>query len=414
MAIKKTNSDNAMYDCMKSNADWHLNYVEASRSDYKFSTGSLALDYVLAGGLTSGIHRFIGATEGGKTSAALTCAIDWFKQVPEGLGVIFLAEGRLSKKLKERSGFKFIDDIEKIDKWVPGTFFVVKSNFFEMAIKTLEAAMALKGNPRIYYVLDSLDGLLLYEDSLKSLSNPKDNMRMAGAPLMTKNFLKRYAGVIATMGHVLLLISQHTTTIKDKYQKSEQTEISGSGGNAAVHFPNIILQFLPTGRAQRIFSGDEINPDPATSPIIGHYAKVLIAKGDAENRGYKVEYPIKHNRVGNAVWVEKELYKACLSFGIIRKPKPKEGEKEKSGGSWLEFSEETLDKAQKYGININEPIVGEKSIANKFQGENKFCDLLEASKPLTDFLVDYAKEFTAPRSLLDNSTEEDEEELIAL
>ena len=58
-------SQEQMSSFLKSNKDSHYNFEETI--EYRVSSGSLLFDYKLGGGLTTGLHRFIGINEGGKT-----------------------------------------------------------------------------------------------------------------------------------------------------------------------------------------------------------------------------------------------------------------------------------------------------------------------------------------------------------
>lgn len=53
---------------LKQNKESHYNFEETI--DYRVSSGSLIFDYKLGGGLGTGLHRFVGMNEGGKTSCA--------------------------------------------------------------------------------------------------------------------------------------------------------------------------------------------------------------------------------------------------------------------------------------------------------------------------------------------------------
>lgn len=64
------------------------------------SSGSLILDSQLGGGFGAGLHRFVGFTEGGKTSAGLEVMKNFLKITPNGYGLLVKAEGRLSKEMQ--------------------------------------------------------------------------------------------------------------------------------------------------------------------------------------------------------------------------------------------------------------------------------------------------------------------------
>jgi hypothetical protein len=87
---------------LKDNKEDHYNFEDEIY--YKVSTGSLNLDIATSGGLCPGLHRFIGMNEGGKTSEALEVAKNFLKTVDSSRALLFKAEGRLSKEIKDRSG----------------------------------------------------------------------------------------------------------------------------------------------------------------------------------------------------------------------------------------------------------------------------------------------------------------------
>ena len=78
-------------DFLKKNKD-HYNTNKVI-PDYKVSMGSVKLDVHLEGGLGSGIHRFVGASEGGKTSEALVVAKNALDTIPNAKLLFIKAEG---------------------------------------------------------------------------------------------------------------------------------------------------------------------------------------------------------------------------------------------------------------------------------------------------------------------------------
>ena len=117
----------------KQNKDYHYNDCESL--DFKIPTGSLNLDLALGGGLPSGVHRFIGINEGGKTSCALSIAREFQKQFDNGMVVLVMSEGRFSKEMLERSGL----DTD------PNKLFRFDCNVFEKVFELVR--MLVKDNP---------------------------------------------------------------------------------------------------------------------------------------------------------------------------------------------------------------------------------------------------------------------------
>ena len=150
---------------LKSNKDDHYNFEEEIY--YKVSSGSLNLDFVMGGGFSPGLHRFIGMNEGGKTSEALEVMKNFLKTVKDSRGLIIKAEGRLGKEVQERSGIEFVSDP---DSWKDGNCFVFESNIFETVSELmLELVKNNPENKRYLFILDSVDGLMPKNDAGKTL-----------------------------------------------------------------------------------------------------------------------------------------------------------------------------------------------------------------------------------------------------
>jgi len=125
-------SQDQLKSFLKNNKDSHYNFEESI--EYKISSGSLLLDYFLNGGIGTGLHRFCGINEGGKTSCALQFMKNFLDQPKKRKGFYIKAEGRLSKEMIARSGVKFVFNDEE---WVEGTCFVFESNIHETVFDSM-------------------------------------------------------------------------------------------------------------------------------------------------------------------------------------------------------------------------------------------------------------------------------------
>ena len=142
---KITTSQEQLKSFLKNNKDSHYNFEPSI--DYKVSSGSLLLDYFLSGGLGTGLHRFCGINEGGKTSCALQFMKNFLDQPKKRKGFYIKAEGRLSKEMIERSGVKFVFEE---DQWVDGTCFVFESNIHETVFDAMRELVG-KNDEKIQY-----------------------------------------------------------------------------------------------------------------------------------------------------------------------------------------------------------------------------------------------------------------------
>jgi hypothetical protein len=246
--------------------------LDEEAEEYLVSTGSLILDAKIDGGLGSGVHRFVGVSEGGKTSAALEVMRNFLKTIPNSKGLYVKAEGRLSNKVRKRSGLKFT---KLAEEWDNDTCLIFETNIYDTCFDFLRGL--LKNNPnkeKFCIIVDSMDGLLSLGDLEKSTS---DAAKVAAGAVMTSDFLKRVSLGMSKFGHMCIMTSQQRSKISlDPYAKQDNNNTTqSSGGNAAMHYPDWILEF------QRAFKADKIleKPDAPLGPDnkqYGHMAKVLI------------------------------------------------------------------------------------------------------------------------------------------
>lgn len=352
---------------LQKNKESHFNNGSIIKN-YKISTGSQRLDSVMGGGFGPGIHRIGGASEGGKTSFCFEVVYNAFRTLNKCKCFYIKAEGRLSSTIQNRNGLKFVSSP---DEWTNHTVFVFKSNVFETSMEIIsDLIKGQEDDTPIIFIVDSVDGLNRREDMVKSYS---ESNQVAGSPLLLKIFCKRMSLPITELGHMLFLITQISADIKIGYAKETQKVIAGSGGNAAIHFPDWILQMEPTLQGDYItLSGEtsENQIDLNKNPILGHWAKVIIKKSNNETTGYKVRYPVRHNVSGkSAVWVEYEISKFLQDWGFIIKK-----------GGWFNFSDNAVEKMTDNGIS---------NIPDKIQGAKNLQNLLDERQDITKFWSDY-------------------------
>lgn len=348
----------------------HFNFVEDTV--YTVSSGSLNLDSEI-GGFGPALVRLVGPPSAGKSSFSLNVMREFFRAVPNSRGVYVRTEGKFSEEIKARSGLSYTT---KADDWKDGTCFVFESNIYEVIIGLMRDLIMNNPERRVYmFILDSMDGLNLRNDMAKVLGD--DNQRVAGAPLLTKQFLQKIAVAMTKYGHLCFFLSQVSAEIKlDPYAKGAGRQIGGAGGNAVQHFASHVLSF------QEWYEGDLIleNPDARVDRIknrpLGHTCKVRITKTDKEKRHITVEIPIKHGVIaGSAVWREREIADQLMGFGLVTKK-----------GSWLSLTEPLKKElADKEFADVPEQV----------QGYNQLCDLLTARCDITDYLFERFKVLNA-------------------
>jgi RecA/RadA recombinase len=150
-----------------------------------------------------------------------------------------------------------------------------------------------------------MDGMITKGDLDK---NSSDSAKVAAGAVHMTDFLKRMSIGLSKFGHWCILMSQVREKIKGQYDKADPNGmISGSGGNAAIHFPDWILEFRRQTISSKILPDPNAKIDSQSNRPLGHMAQVLICKSDNENQGVTVQYPVKYGRVGkSAIWVERE------------------------------------------------------------------------------------------------------------
>jgi hypothetical protein len=178
----------------------------------------------------------------------------------------------------------------------------------------------------------------------------------------------------------------------DPYAPKDQRQISATGGNAAMHFANWILQFEPRYQGDLILEKPDEKPDITTNKILGHWCKIVIKKSPNEKSNITVKYPIRYGRTnGKSIWREYEIVDVLLMFEKISKKNPRkaveageEGAKEekKAGGSWFYLDIDIYEEI-KTNTGIEPP--------EKFQGLKNIYKYLEENEAVTNFLFEKLK-----------------------
>lgn len=354
---------------LKDNEKHHYNFEEEKY--YKVPSGSLTMDLDLNGGLTPGLHRFVGVNEGGKSSQALLFMKNFLDKFSTGgRGFLIKAEGRLSPEMAERSGVKFVHHAED---WVDGTCFVFDCNIYETAVEAMRTFVyENEEEKKFFFLLDSVDGLISKNDIDKKF---EESSKVAGGAVIASNFMKRVSIAMQKRGHIAVFVSQVRADIQlDTYSRAPIRQTTATGGNALLHFANFILEFQPRFTGDMILEDNSKDKkyDPVTNKYLGHFAKVVVKKSPNEKTNAIIKYPIKYGRVGGkSVWVEKELvdFLRMWNFAILK-------------GSWFSFSDDFREEMKEKGIDLPASI----------QGENKLFSWIEKDEKLKTVLFDYFKQ----------------------
>jgi len=328
---------------LEQNKGDHYNFEE--ERVYTVSSGSLLMDIEMGGGIKPGVIRASGVTEGGKTSCGLAFARN-FQKMDNSLVIYIKAEGRLSTDMVERMG---IDTSE--EKW-----FVFKCNVYETVINFMR--QMVKDNPsntRYMFIIDSMDALIPRGDLEKGSD---EALKVGGGALLSSDFLRRMALGLATRGHICYMISQVRSTIKiNPYEKTALQVTNASGGNAALHYSDWILEFQPR------YVKDQITTQPqGKGDQLGHWCKVVFRKTPNEKTGIAVRYPIRYGRKnGKSIWVEKEVVDMMLAWEMAA-----------AKGAWVTISDEIIEEVKtETGLELKKQHQGVDNLSRYFEEEKE-------------------------------------------
>lgn len=342
----------------------HFNDIEAK--SVKISSGSLLLDKEIT--IRSGqiVRLAASGAELGKTSESFVLADNYMKAMPKSKTLYIKSEARLSPEMQKRSGHKFVTNPAE---WEYGTVFVWAINYFETIASALERLikeMHEKGE-HLCIILDSLDGCILKSDAKKDVWG-SESVKVAGVPLLTKLLFRRLALPIAHYDALFILTTQYSAAIKlDPYAKVEPRQVEGSGGSSIAHQADYVLYYCPRFNGDYILENPDEKPDSVKNRIIGNYATVEIRKSGSDVTGTKIKIPIAKDRIGSAIWVEKEVVDLLLMFEAVKRK-----------GVWFSFDKVVIEEAKVKNIEIKE----------QHQGINNLYKYIEENKEVYSFLFE--------------------------
>lgn len=363
--VVENKTDSVLTRYLDRNKTEHFNYVEDTK--YCVSTGSLNLDAEI-GGFGPCLIRLAGNASSGKSSFALNVARNFITTVPHSKVVYIKSEARLSDEIQQRCGLKFTKNPKE---WEDGTVFVFECNIYEVIIGLLRELIMDNPTKSVYMIiLDSMDGLNLRSDYEKSINEAN---KVAGASLLSSQFLQKISVAMAKYGHLCMMLSQVRTEIKlDPYAKASLRQVASAGGTAIQHYASHVLFFQEWYEGDLILEKPDERVDRLKNKPLGHICKVKLNKTDKEKRHLTVEIPIKHGVInGSAIWREREISDQLLGWGLVTK-----------GGSWFTFTDTLTKELTDQGF---------KEIPEKVQGLNQLNAFLESRADVTTYLFNKFK-----------------------
>lgn len=358
---EKKSSNSILKGILNDNKKSHYNFDNPLNSI--ISTGSMILDSYVKIRAGSTVRLCGEGAELGKTSQCFVLAGEYMKTIPNSKTIFFAAESRLSPEMMDRSGHTFV---KNEDDWDFGTVFIMRSNAFGFVADTIEKLMKPMKDmgEHLCVIIDSLDGLIL-EDDLERKS-VTESTTVAGVPKLTKLLFRRIGLLNWASDGLILVTSQYSSNIKiDPYTKDIPRQASASGGNNAGHQSDYTFMYLTRYPSKDyILEDPKIPMDKVKNKLLGLYATIEIKKSATDETGAKLRIPIKKGRIGNQVWVEKEVADLIMAYELVDK-----------AGSWLSFDSSIIADAAKDGVTLIE----------KVQGSNKLYNYLEENKDVLEW-----------------------------
>lgn len=318
----------------------HYNNVVSK--NYPISSGSLILDSQIKVRSGQVLRLAAAGPETGKSSQAMVYADNFMKTVPRSKTILIKAEGRCSKEFQDRTGLKYVHTAEE---WDYGTVFIWSVNYFETIASTLETLLKTmhEADERLCICWDSLDGTILKADATKDVWGGQESPKVAGVPLLTKLLFKRFALPVSHYDALMIVITQYSAAIKlDPYAPGVNRQVEGSGGSSIGHQSDYVLYYHPRYQGDYILEKPDEKPDPVKNKVLGVFASIEVKKSASDVTGCgRIRIPIRKQRVGSAIWVEKEVVDMSLQFNHLTRK-----------GAWCSFSPEFIEMAKKDGVEI--------------------------------------------------------------
>lgn len=351
-AVKKSPIFTLVSDIINSNEFDHYGMIVGedleNYQDEIISTGSMRFDAMLGGGFRPGFSLFYGDEESGKTAQGLVWAKNWQDKYGDDSYVVYVdAEGRMTKHKMLMAG---LDLSEEKFFWFRGN---TAEHVFGFIDKLIQKNQLEKKRKKIFFILDSLDGLIRVEDKEKEFTEPQ---KVAGAASINSLAAKKLSNPVHAYGHHLYQITQ----IRAKNLMGGKGDgAKPGGGNAPKFFADIMGRF---------FKGwSETFLTDKSGKVIGNKTKIKITKSYNEVSHQEIDIPIKYRHVGG-VWKEYEAYMTAMEWQWLEK-----------AGAWFKFAEIFSEFLKQDNVNIDVSEV-------KLQGEANVVAYLEGMPDLVKYI----------------------------
>lgn len=328
---------------------------DSKKTIQRLPSGSIAIDYVLGGGIPRGkVTEIIGQKSSGKTTLATEAMAEEQKLIKSGArkGGIILADFEHAWDPVYGQALGLDVEDEETFIWMQPTLGM------EELSERIEECFAIQRetNEQVLSLL-VIDSLAAMRGKMEILKTVEDAQKLKGIHArIVAAFLDKYVVKFSKYGVTCLILNQTRDSISIGPETMEGPKPSGKLDIADVNTPG--------GNAPKFFASARVflrvvdyTSKTVMNPILGHedtvYASQKVLAWAIKN---KTDVPHKkdyfHIRFGTGVDNFDTIWEKAITFGIIRQ-----------GGAWFTF-ESKKDSSKNF----------------KVQGKEKFRDKLESDK----------------------------------
>lgn len=319
------------------------------------------------------------------TSQSLLFANNFMQTLPNSKVMYINAEAKFGEEIQTRAGMKFT---RNPDEWDYGTVFIFDTNCFDTICDVLvqQYKQIHEAGGHLAVIIDSVDMLRLKSSFGAKVS---DGKKPAGVNYLTKELFRHLCHPITAYNGLLIMITQFSATFTmSQYEKEAPNLMDGNQTHALNHQASYALYYRPRTKSNYILEDDGAQADPVKNKILGVNVRIDVRKSATDSTGYMIEVPIKKDKIGNCIWVEKELFDALLLLSLVSKK-----------GAWIELSDIISKWIEEHNASIIEqnkktteeggkdllPLLEYKS---KHQGISQFSEYFEKNPKTLSVLLE--------------------------
>jgi recombination protein RecA len=298
----------------------------------RVSTGSLAVDLALSGGIPTGRNiELFGPEMSGKSTLALYIVANFQREFPERWAVYIDYEHTLDRKLAQAYGVQ-------LNKLI-----LVQPDTAEEGLNILETLV--RENEVSVVVQDSVSAMLPQSED----ENPMEQQTIGLQARLLSKALRKLTHVAYKHDATLIWINQIREKVGVLYGNPETT----SGGRA--------LKFYSSVRME-VRQGEKLKEKDG---IVGHIANVKVVKNKTAPPYKQASFTLIY---GKGIDRVRETADIAIGLGLVKK-----------GGAWLSILDDNME------------VVIKNEVPLKFQGRDAFVEYLYTDNELLEELRNQIK-----------------------